>query len=90
MTLFLQFVSEAIQGSLENVCGFRDCFLAEFGSDCVKDFVKKSIDEVSSVGIAIYENLRASCGRVVARSPRIANITTIHELDFPSLTTDFQ
>ena len=70
---FRYFVSQSVQRTLENICRLRHRLFAEFGTDCVKNFVKKRVDEVSSVGTTIDEDLRVSHGGRIALSPTTAN-----------------
>jgi hypothetical protein len=85
---FLQFVSETIQRSFENVCGFGDGLFTEFGTNCVKNFVKKSIHKISSRCVAIYLNSRVSCVGIIATSPRVSDFATGDELNFPILVAN--
>ena len=85
---FRYFISEAIQRSFENVCGFGDGLFTEFGTNCVKNFVKKSIHKISSRCVAIYLNSRVSCVGIITGSPRITDFATGDELNFPILVAN--
>ena len=87
---FRYFVSQSVQRTLENIRSLRHRLFAEFGTDCVKNFVKKRVDEVSSVGTTIDEDLRVSHGGRIALSPRVTEILTFHEFHFPILATDLK
>ena len=84
------FVSQSVQRTLENIRSLRHRLFTEFGTDCVKNFVKKCVDEVSSVGTTIDEDLRVSHGGRIALSPRVTEMLTLYEFHFPILATNLK